>query len=420
MVRWVFTRQSSLKLMKNQISDHLNTIRFISISVVAGLMGVVFMPILTHSMTTGEFASFSKSLLYAQMIATPSVFGISAYLTTMVEKIDSGTDDISSAFTDWFLLLAILTVLMLLGTVILGFALSVILLILVSYARAFQTVGAQSCRLLRSPAGFALYQIAIPASFFIIAIICARTLRLSGVDTFYLASVVYLLASFYLWRQFNHRGWINQVWTGGFRNPRFVRFALGAFTHSLAGLAVTSWDKVYAASLLSPESFGIYIVGAQYAGGLVLIFTSISQAVVPQMYLLLAMKEGSAVACGKFFMIITAGFVLIFALFEMAIGPVLRIIFPDHFHSAITIAQLLGVAALLQGLYFISSAVLFYYHRTFSLAMITISCGVFGAVFALMSGASQMTDVVSIAISVWGAFFVLTTMYSAVLVIKND
>ena len=383
-------------------------------------MGVIFLPVLTHSMSAAEFASFSKLLLYAQMIATPSVFGLSAYLTTLVEKIDSATDEISKAFTDWFLLLAIWSVVIFFGVGILGFALSVILLPLVSYARAFQTVGAQTCRLLRSTAGFALYQVAIPSGFYIIAMISAKTLGLSGAGSFYLASVVYLISAYYLWGQFSRRGWINQVWAGGFRNPRFVRFALGAFTHSLAGLAVTSWDKIYSASILSAEEFGIYIVGAQYAGGLVLIFNSISQAVVPQMYVLLSNKERSAGALVKFYIVMTTVFILLFILFEMAIGPVMQLVFPINFHSAIAIAQLLGVAALFQGLYFISSAVLFYYHRTFSLAMITITCGVFGAVFAVMSGATKVAAVVDIAISVWAGFLVLTTLYSATLIMKND
>lgn len=406
--------------MKNQIDDYLITIKFVVISVISGLLAVVFLPILTHAMSNVEFALFSKSLLYSQMIATPSVFGMSAYITTLVGKIDFATDDIGNAFADWFLMLAILSIVIIVGVLMLGLSLSVILLVLIAYMRAFQSVGSQSCRLFRSQLGFFLHQLVIPAFFFIIAIAFSKTFTLSGINTFYIASIIYLLASIYLWRDFKCRGWINLVWLGRFRNQSFVRFAFGAFTHSLAGLAVTSWDKIYTASVLSPVEFGVYIVGAQYAGGLVLIFSSITQAIVPKMYILIDQKKNNAVACVKFFISAVFGYLIIFGFFEMTIGPVMRFLFPVHFHPAVQIAQLLGIAALLQGFYFISSAVVFYYHQTFSLAMITFCCGAIGAIFAFVSDAAKITEVVDIVIVVWGAFFSITTIYSALLIMKKN
>jgi O-antigen/teichoic acid export membrane protein len=242
----------------------------------------------------------------------------------------------------------------------------------------------------------------------------------SGTTLFYFSSIVYFLVVYHSWRQFKERGWIDGVHQARFRDGRFVRFASGAFMHSLAGVAVTSWDKAYTATVLSAHDFSIYIVGAQYAAGLVLIYTAISQAVVPQVYALLSKEQGKAAACGRYFLMMGAVFFLLFVLFEIAIGELMRISFPVTFHAAIPIAQMLGVAALLQGLYFLSSSVLFYYHRTFSLAAITMTCGVFGAIIAAVTGASDSASVASITIWVWGAFFSLTTVYSGYLVIKND
>lgn len=404
--------------MKSRIKIYLATINFIAISVLAGLMGIVFLPVLAHTMATVDFSSFSKELLYAQMISTPSIFGISAYLTTMVDKIGLKTEEIARAFSDWILMLAILTMLIIFCGRMIGFSWSLLFLLLVSYARAFQSVAAQCCRLLRSPIGFGLHQIAIPGSFYLAAVICSEFIGLSGELVFYTASGVYLLAAFYTWCKLKNLAWIGQIYFNKIRSISFVRFALGAFLHSLAGLAVTSWDKVYSASVLSPEDFGAYIVAAQYAGGLVLIFTAISQAIVPQMYLILAKNERADGAIRNFFLLMTSGFILLFALFEVAVGPLIQLVFPTHLYTAIPIAKALGFAGLLQGLYFLSSAVLFYYHRTFSLALITLICGSVGIIYAMVLNVSGVFDIINIVIVVWVAFLVFTSIYSIYL-LKN-
>lgn len=405
--------------MKLISGDALSALKFISVSIVAGLIGLVFVPMLTRSLAPSDFASFSKSLLYAQMLASPSLFGISAYMTTLVEKIETASEEMPKAVSDWLLLLGGLMIVMLVGGIFVGPIFDVVMLILIAYARSWHALGAQSYRLLKSSKWFAIYQIGIPVTFFSTAIIGYQMFEFSGERLFYFSSIVYLVTVYHVWTQFKKRGWVDNSATTRFRDPRFLKFASGAFMHSLAGVAVTSWDKAYTSSVLDVHEFSLYIVGAQYAAGLVLIFTSISQAVVPQIYSSLSKEQGKTAACARLFMIMSLVFVLLFALFEAAIGGLMRFSLPVEFHAAIPIAQALGVAALLQGLYFLSSSVLFYYHRTFSLAIITMVCGALGALISAVSGALDSSSVVRIAILVWSVFFALTTLYSISLVTKN-
>lgn len=386
-----------------------NTFKFIGASIASGLIGIVFIPLLTRTLSADDFASFSKLQLYAQMLVAPSLFGISTYLTTHIATLELDTEPVSTAFTNWFVLLAILAIPIVAYGAYLGQPVIAASITLVAYARAWQSVGAQSYRLSNESGWFSVYQVGIPALFFASAISLYAVLDLDVTTVFYLGSLAYALAAAHSIRKFRRKGWISAKQRFGTSTRKFLLFASGSFLHSLAGVAVTSWDKAFIAATLSNLEFSTYIIASQYVAGLVLPYIAINQSLTPQLYKILSLPSHRQELVRFLAKVLAVNFVL-FAMFELAIGPLMQAMIPPEFHSAIPIARMLGVAAFLQGLYFINSSIMFYYHRTFTLAAATMFCGTLGVALAKITDASSSTAIASLSILAWLLFFAITAV----------
>lgn len=395
-----------------------NTLSFVLISIIAGLVSFAFLPILTRSLSTTEFAEFSKALLYVQVATTCSVFGFSAYLTTVFAKADDPSL-IRSAMSVWlFLFVAFFALCLTLGLV-LDLIYEFVALGVFSGLRALHVVGGQVYRLFDAKLVFAIYQIGVPFVFFILAVISACYISGSGLFAFCIASVTYLLISVNTVSLFRRRNWIAGIRLENFSRSPYAKFAAGASLHAIAGIGITTWDKAYVASALSNEEFAIYVAAAQYAGGLVLIFTAISQAVVPNIYKLLKNRSERMLDLLKYVSLVAAVMTILFLGYELLVGWVFELMMPKSFSGGALVARILGVSAFFQGLYFIPSAIVFYFHKTISMALITLVCGISGALMGVILRPTEGLMIGLCAIVVWFFFFLLTSRYAYKLVRGN-
>jgi len=182
-----------------------------------------------------------------------------------------------------------------------------------------------------------------------------------------------------------------------------LRFGIPLLPHTLAGILLAMSDKLFLANMLGAGEVGIYSVAFQVAGAILIVMTSINQAWMPHLYeqlnatpslqtKILIVRQTYKVALAM------SGFTLVFIAF---IPLVYRFFIGEGYRSGIVLSQVLSVAFLLQGFYFIVTNYIFYVKKTYLLSVITtlslavlwglnyffiLRYGVIGSAYALVCG----------------------------------
>ncbi len=182
-----------------------------------------------------------------------------------------------------------------------------------------------------------------------------------------------------------------------------LRFGIPLLPHTLAGILLAMSDKLFLANMMGVHEVGLYSVAFQVAGGILIVMTSVNQAWMPHLYEQLNASPSAGtkiLIVGQTYKVALA--MAAFTLVFIALVPlVYRFFIGENYQGGVVLSQVLSVAFLLQGFYFIVTNYIFYVKKTYLLSIVTtlsllllwglnyffiLRYGVIGSAYALVCG----------------------------------
>lgn len=194
-----------------------------------------------------------------------------------------------------------------------------------------------------------------------------------------------------------------------------LHFGIPLIPHSIAGVFLAMSDRVFLANMLGNDAVGIYSVAFQVASAVAIIMTSINQAWAPTLFEKLNNNptlENKRKIVKETYKIML-GMVLVTTIFILSSSLIFQLFINEAFSSAVELSQLIAVAFLFQGFYFMITNYIFFSKKTYFLSYITLlsviiifianyflipEFGIYGAAYAMLIS--------------WIIFFIITWIVS--------
>lgn len=159
-----------------------------------------------------------------------------------------------------------------------------------------------------------------------------------------------------------------------------LKFGLPLIPHVLGGMLLATVDRVLIANLLGVAETGIYMVAVQIGLGIYLLADACNRAISPwQLEALKRNERDIDLRIVRYGLLYFLGLIGI-ALAAGAAAPwVLPLLVGPAFAESASLIWLIALGQAFGGMYFFVSNIIFYRNKTFSLSVITISCGLFNA-----------------------------------------
>jgi len=159
-----------------------------------------------------------------------------------------------------------------------------------------------------------------------------------------------------------------------------LKFGLPLIPHVLGGMLLATVDRVLIANLLGVAETGIYMVAVQIGLGIYLLADACNRAISPwQLEALKRNERDIDLRIVRYGLLYFLGLIGI-ALAAGAAAPwVLPLLVGSAFAESASLIWLIALGQAFGGMYFFVSNIIFYRNKTFSLSVITISCGLFNA-----------------------------------------
>lgn len=153
-----------------------------------------------------------------------------------------------------------------------------------------------------------------------------------------------------------------------------LSFGIPLIPHTIAGTFLVMSDRIFLANMVGDSAVGIYSVAFQIASGLAIIFSSVNQAWVPNLYEFLNSNptlEDKLKIVKKSYKI-AFGMVLLVLVFMILMPFLYNIFINIKYHYGKTFINFIAIAFLFQGFYFLVTNYIFYSKQTKILSSITV------------------------------------------------
>lgn len=164
-----------------------------------------------------------------------------------------------------------------------------------------------------------------------------------------------------------------------------LKFGVPLVPHVVGGMLLTSVDRIFIANVIGISQTGVYLVAVQISLGIYLIADACNRAISPWLIETLKMADPAKD-------IRITRYTLLYFLFLMCsaiavgIGSIwaLPLVVGPAFGGAAKLIWITAIAQSFAGMYLIVANVIFYQEKTAFLSVITISCGILGAVLSYL------------------------------------
>lgn len=159
-----------------------------------------------------------------------------------------------------------------------------------------------------------------------------------------------------------------------------LKFGAPLIPHVLGGMLLATVDRVMIANLIGVAETGIYLVAVQIGLGIYLLADACNRAISP--WQLEALKKNDAAVDARivrYALLYFTGLIILALAMGMAAPWILPILVGPAFAESASLIWIIALGQAFGGMYFFVSNIIFYKNKTFSLSMITISCGLINA-----------------------------------------